>query len=485
MPGIDECWALPRLLAPHLLEGGGSADEDAEPAGGVRGDVADAPAELSAVQAFLQAHMDSRGLSRQQLQVCLLRHLTKPAQAAALPDAALPQLLRLARQAQPAVQLPAQQALVLGELFADALAASTRAAQQAQPNQPSAARLSVRTRRHDLGMPSVELWQCGMLWITRAKLDGLEEEPSRQASSSAQLQPAHPSAETARVWWAFARLHECAGDAAAATAAYLSCQAVLEACGPAARSVAIELPHCRTDASVSLAAVAAKLEILQLHSLLKHATQQAEAGLHADAAATLAPLLLCCSDKERLLRAQDPHRWQQALQLLLAAAKALDQPLIALRCHLRVLAALLPPVPPQLLSAWAQRGADEGVAAPSASALADLRGALASGVADKFLAHPVAGEALCAAAAFLAGSAPQLPALLAGGAAGDELDAALRPMERRLYRTVQQQLLAVLQACRLALEDLPSDERVSARVSAAIGRVERCSALKRSRRECT
>ena len=93
MPGIDECWALPRLLAPHLLEGGGSADEDAEPAGGVRGDVADAPAELSAVQAFLQAHMDSRGLSRQQLQVCLLRHLTKPAQAAALPDAALPQLL--------------------------------------------------------------------------------------------------------------------------------------------------------------------------------------------------------------------------------------------------------------------------------------------------------------------------------------------------------------------------------------------------------
>lgn len=277
------------------------------------------------------------------------------------------------------------------------------------------------------------------------------------------------AAAVARYWWCLGRLREAAGDAAAAARAYTNCAAALAA--PGCRACSITLPHCASDGAIGEGTVAAKLELLRVHALLAGATVRAAAGAHADVVGALAPALLSCNDQEAQLLALDRRLWLRGLELLLAAAgtagartgeaagapasAAAAQPggaggwRLALRCHLRLLAALLPPVPTAvapLLGGEDVWEAAARTAAPGATARAAA--AALRRVAEGLAASAPASAALEAAAAFLGANSELLSG--EGGVVAEEGPLALHPAELAMLRTLQRQLLVVVQACALA-----------------------------------
>lgn len=192
-----------------------------------------------------------------------------------------------------------------------------------------------------------------------------------------------------------------------------------------------------------------KQEALQLHSVLEGAQRSAAADDHNSAVATLAPVLLCCSDKEQQMLQLDQQQWLRGMKRLLESAGAIGAWGLALRCHLRLLNALLPQVPPQALAVV--RGSTEAASSgallpallPAAEQLAQLQPAVA---------------ALDAAASFLHQQGPQLLLGSRSGNAGTSSNSAepasavvLQPMEVAMFEAVQHQLVAALASCSAAL----------------------------------
>ena len=216
----------------------------------------------------------------------------------------------------------------------------------------------------------------------------------------------------------------------------------------------LALRHCQADSAISTAAVHSKQEALQLHSVLEGAQRAADGGEHGAVVAALAPVLLCCSDKEQQMLQLDQQQWLRGMGMLLAAAGATQAWGLALRCHLRLLNALLPQVPPQAL-ALIQGGEQQ----PSGGAL--LPALLPA--AEQLAQQPAAAGALKAAAAFLHRHGPQLALssrgrAASGGAGGSGGSGAapscvveLHSMEAAMYEAVQRQLAVAVTACSVAL----------------------------------
>ena len=221
----------------------------------------------------------------------------------------------------------------------------------------------------------------------------------------------------------------------------------------------LSLPHCQADASISAATAHGKQEALQLHTVLEGAGTAAAAGNHAAVVRTLAPVLLCCTDKEQQMHELDQAQWLRGMQMLLAAAEATRSWGLALRCHLRLMNALLPVASSTLAPlVHGQEDAAAGVAASAAAAALHA-------CAEQLVGQPPAVAALDATAAFLQKHRAALEVAVAPAnssvaaqrdtAAGPQA-LALHPMERAMYEAVQQQLALVLASCGAALGALGS-----------------------------
>lgn len=219
-------------------------------------------------------------------------------------------------------------------------------------------------------------------------------------------------------------------------------------CPMSAGNRVVSLPHCQAGATISGAALRSKQEALQLHSVLEDAQRRAAAGDHGAAVATLAPVLLCCSDKEQQMLQLDQQQWLRGMQRLLESAGKTGAWGLALRCHLRLLNAMLPQVPLQALALV--RGGEE----PAGSGA--LLPALLPTVEQLVQQQPTAA-ALEAAASFLQQHGSQLLLGSRSGTAGASGDASgsgsgsapagtvvLHPMEAAMYEAVQHQLVAAL-----------------------------------------
>jgi len=226
----------------------------------------------------------------------------------------------------------------------------------------------------------------------------------------------------------------------------------------------VAVPHCQADGlgqpdarSISLTSVHAKQEALQLHNLLERASMAAAAGDHAAVLAELAPVLLCCTDKEQQMLQLDQQQWLRGMQMLLSAASAASSWLLALRCHLRLLHVLLPAVPPQL--AGFLRGGEEEIAADGAAAALHA-------AAEQVMAQPLLAGSLDVAARFLqqhrAALAECVPDSSHGGCGSDDIGGSceqqhvhallqLHSMERAVYEALQQQLSLAVAACTSSL----------------------------------
>jgi hypothetical protein len=177
--------------------------------------------------------------------------------------------------------------------------------------------------------------------------------------------------------------------------------------------------------------------------------------------AVLAPVLLCCSDKERLMLQLDQQQWMRGMQMLLGAASASGSWALALRCHLRLLNALLPHVSQPMLAVIQGKEEEEGQAA-AASAVAVASSLHAA--AEHLSAQPAAAAALDAAASLLRQHDFAVKAAVSrsgsrshpssGGRGGQpEVRAALtlHPMECAMYKAVQHQLALTVAGCSAAL----------------------------------
>lgn len=212
---------------------------------------------------------------------------------------------------------------------------------------------------------------------------------------------------------------------------------------------AISLPHCQADASISQATVKAKQEALQLHAVLDTAGQSAAAGDQAAVIAALAPVLLCCTDKEQQMMQLNEQQWLRGMHMLLSAATASSRPDLALRCHLRLLNALLPAVPPRLLPL--AQGREDAADSEAAAVL--------HAAAEELMARREAAGVLDAAAAFLQQhrTAILLPhaARSSGGGAEQqerlEHPVVLHAMERAMFAEVQQQAVIAVASCAASL----------------------------------
>ena len=255
----------------------------------------------------------------------------------------------------------------------------------------------------------------------------------------------------------------------------------------------ISLPHCQAGATISAAALRSKQEALQLHSVLEGAQRSAAAGDHSAAVATLAPVLLCCSDKEQQMLQLDQQQWLRGMRRLLESAGATGAWGLALRCQLRLLNALLPQVPAQALALL--RGSEEQAAAGA------LLPALLPAV-EQLAQHQPALAALEAAASFLHQHGPQLvlssrrggcgaigssgggSGSSSGCGCGSESDSAcsvaLHPMEVAMFEAVQHQLVTALASCSAALAAAgaaAAQSHLNLKVGRLVGSLAFCRAL--------
>ena len=372
---------------------------------------------------------------------------------------------------------------------------------------------SIRGRRG--GLSPAALQQSARLWLARYRLAEAEvvaaalvQGEAAAAAAAATAADEQPPSGMIRYWWATGRLLESAGDMPAASSAYASCQEGLKLAGasrpaclrifallgctrmPVALALggswpplrlfaaalrlkwclgcvacvaggrAIELPHCQADGSISLAAVHGKQEALELHTVLEGAGKSAAAGDHAAVVAVLAPVLLCCSDKEQLMLQLDQQQWMRGMQMLLGAASASGSWALALRCHLRLLNALLPHVPQPLLAVIQGKEEEEGGQGPAATAVATASSLHAA--AEHLAVQPAAAAALDAAASLLQQHDFAVRAAVSrsgsgrpssGGRGQPEARAVLtlHPMECAMYKAVQHQLALTVAGCSAAL----------------------------------
>eukprot|EP00887_Chlorella_sp_A99_P003338 scaffold26.g3338.t1 len=294
------------------------------------------------------------------------------------------------------------------------------------------------------------------------------ESGSTTVSNDSVSDPSHGGEGVVRYWWALGRLQESRGETAVAAVSYNHCLAAFAEHGMEAPIV---LPHCRTDGGITPADVAGKLEVLRLHGMLVEAAEQAQRG--AAIARNIGPALLSCDAREEHLQLLDRQLWIRGLQLLLQAAaqeQAAEQGgpqgatgradgtppaagshgwLLGLRCHLRLLAAVLPPVPASVLPLLG--GEDDWEKQPQAAAAAAA--AALKGVSDALAASPAAAAALEAAVECLSafgqqawrcqqqGGQQQASTDAGGGADSDAGPVTLQPLEWQLLRRVQMQLL--------------------------------------------
>jgi hypothetical protein len=156
----------------------------------------------------------------------------------------------------------------------------------------------------------------------------------------------------------------------------------------------INVGCCHMDNEISLASIRGKLEILQLEDVALQAAlamketekkEEGEGGKGGEAALVsphgaqpcctshaaaeeeeeekekqrkgydkvvdlLTNVLLSCDDREDVMRKTNRVKWQEALETLLKAAIGTANWKLALQCHLRLLDAMLPAVPQEILS---------------------------------------------------------------------------------------------------------------------------------------
>ena len=137
----------------------------------------------------------------------------------------------------------------------------------------------------------------------------------------------------------------------------------------------------------------------------------------------------------------DQLQWLRGIRLLSAAAAAGNDAQLALRCHLRLLNALLPATPAQLLPVILSGKAEGERQQPQP---------LPTGFSLTAAAQEVAAQPLTSATAALDAAAAFLQQARAGN--GNQLDMlALHPLESCMFGTVLQQLLHVLASCCAAL----------------------------------
>lgn len=217
--------------------------------------------EEEAVKAFLKK-LPPKGVGRHELVQQLLRTLGTASGAAQLAPPVRLQLLQVVHHVQhDGLQLAAQQCLLLGELFTDAVAAAARGSTHGSGTAAAAAGQAVggggagspagvrpgnslikrpgsmRSRRAEL--TSAMLQQAARLWLSRFRLAAVEAAGQPESVADQLREAAHglalPSAELlegmARYWWATGRLLECTGDMPAASSAYAHCQDSLKLLG--------------------------------------------------------------------------------------------------------------------------------------------------------------------------------------------------------------------------------------------------------------
>ena len=152
-----------------------------------------------------------------------------------------------------------------------------------------------------------------------------------------------------RYWWSRGRLHEAASRVIDASGCYHHCAELLLHHLQNNTRDDLQIPHCQIDATISTASITAKLELLQLHDVLRDAEHLQQQGKCKEAANMLAPVLLSCDEKEALMAAVDRRTWLRALHVLHAVAASTEgMEVMVLRCHLRLLRAGLPQTPPHI-----------------------------------------------------------------------------------------------------------------------------------------
>lgn len=218
----------PLLSSPSPALGGGAGQAAGAEAAS---DAQQKEEEEAAVKAFVH-RLPAQGVSRHDLSLQLLWVLGTASAAAKLSPPARQQLLQVAHTVQHSVHdLPPGHYLTLGELFADAAAASAAADKRVVVPLPSApvggspqqGRASGAVRRPSgratrrTGLSTAVLQQSARLWLSRFRLAAAE---GADAGASSDEQP---PASMIRYWWATGRLLESAGDMIAASAAYATC----------------------------------------------------------------------------------------------------------------------------------------------------------------------------------------------------------------------------------------------------------------------
>jgi hypothetical protein len=339
--------------------------------------------------------------------ITLVLHFTEPQHAARLPQlasssgAVLKLVSMLEKQQWKGQGMSPEQYLILGELFSDAATTAMRAHAASPGNTSAGVRIQSSTvaLQHNLSeLNLAEFQRGGALWLSRFRAANLSHsgggrtpsiststatatastsgrKTSSNVDSATTTDDTHLSIE-ARYWWARGRLNEAASKPTAAYECYSQCSALLlqqqklklqsilaegkttKKSKSAAKTttttssitittaIEIKLPHCCLDATITAKTVQAKLELLQLHGVLTEAeTLLSQDNRYADVAALLAPVLLACSETESLMASVDRPTWIKALRTLRNAADKVEDTLLALRCHLRLLCAGLPMVP--------------------------------------------------------------------------------------------------------------------------------------------
>jgi hypothetical protein len=265
LPAADESYglvALADLLDAAMAPGGVAPPpgSDWAPAGEQRAAsacLADAQAALGGdgctMEDFLSSlHPAAGPWHPLDLATAALCVLCMPDRAAALSTGARQALLRLGWVARYSISLPAENCLLLGEVFADAYAAAGAAQQRAGTAEAQGSAMQAPL--------ALRLEQGSMLWLSRFRVADLEtggagrlgsapwvpsQGTDKELLSNAELsmeldvqegaapprEPEPKAVQAARYWWARGRIAEAAGRAVDAAQLYGNCSEVLAGSG--------------------------------------------------------------------------------------------------------------------------------------------------------------------------------------------------------------------------------------------------------------
>jgi hypothetical protein len=163
-------------------------------------------------------------------------------------------------------------------------------------------------------------------------------------------------------------------------------------------------------------------------------------------------VLLSCDDREDVMRKTNRVKWQETLEMLLKAAIATDNWKLALQCHLRLLDAVLPAVPQEILSLALGEGVTH-TTTNNTNNNSTLLGAIASYIQALKNASQstISGACIQQAAAFLSDKCDHLVTLVYDASWGE---GAFSNMELQIMRSTAQKALFAINIMGYAIQNI-------------------------------